>query len=216
MSIENKNLKTALRESREKSPKRKFCQSIDLIINLRDIDMKKPEGKIQQKVELPHKVGKKVNVCVIANSDIALRARKAGADLVLESSDMEGLIKDRKRQRQIAKSMDAFIASSPLMPLVGRALGGILGPRGKMPTPIPPTANIEKEIERHRRLKFVRARGQPVLQCQIGTEDMSDTLIAENIQAIMNSITRKLKRGIKNIAAIYVKTSMGKPVKVNL
>jgi large subunit ribosomal protein L1 len=216
MSIETKNLKAALKELREKSVKRNFNQSIELIINLRDIDTKKPEGRMQEKIELPHLPSKKVHVCVFANGDMALRSRKGGADLVLESAEIEDLANDKKRQRQIAKDMDSFIAAAPLMPLVGRALGAILGPRGKMPTPVAPTANVEGEIERHRRLVLVRARGQPVLQCRIGAEDMPEDEIIENIHAVLNRIRGRLKRGIKNIGSVYVKTTMGPPVEVGM
>jgi len=216
MSIETNNIKSALKEARERSKKRNFNQSVELIINLRDVDVKKPENRIQETVELPYALDKKVGVCVFADGDMALRARRAGADLVLESADIEGLMNDKKRQREIAKSMNSFIAAAPLMPLIGRVFGPILGPRGKMPTPVPPTANIEELIERHRRIVRLRARDQPVIHCRVGTESMSDDEIAENIQAVLRRITRRLRRGIKNIESIYVKLTMGPAVKVNL
>ncbi len=216
MSIESKTLKDAIKEVREKSAKRNFNQTIELIINLKDIDMKQPEGRIQERIELPHPLGKKISVCVLADGDMALRARRGGADLVLESSDIQSLSTDKKRQRQIAKTMDVFIASAPLMPLVGRALGGILGPRGKMPVPVPPAANIEQEIERQKKFVLVRARNQPILQCRIGTENMSDDEVAENVQTIVRRVTARLKKGIKNVDAIYLKTTMGHPVKVSV
>jgi len=216
MSIETGNLKAALKELRESQKKGNFSQSIELIINLRDVDMKKPEGRIQEKIELPRSLDKKVNVCVFANGDMALRARRGGADLVLESAEIEGLMNDKKRQRQIAKSMDSFIAAAPLMPIIGRVFGAILGPRGKMPTPVPPTTNIEEEIGKHRKMILIRTRGQPVLQCRVGTEGMSDDELVENIQAVLSRVSGKLKRGAKNIEAVYVKTTMGPSVKVNI
>jgi large subunit ribosomal protein L1 len=100
------------------------------------------------------------------------------------------------------------------MPLVGRSLGATLGPRGKMPTPVPPNANIEEQIERHQKMVFVRMRGQPVIQCRIGNEEMTDKAIAENVQAVVRRIEGKLKRGIKNFRSVYLKTSMGSAVKV--
>lgn len=216
MSVETNNIKAALKEAREKSKKRNFNQSVELIINLRDVDVKKPENRIQETIELPHALDKKVGVCVFANGDMALRARRAGADMVLESADIEGLMNNKKRQREIAKSINSFIAAAPLMPLIGRVFGPILGPRGKMPTPVPPTANIEELIERHRRIVRVRARDQPVIHCRVGTESMSDDEIAENIQTVIRRVTRRLRRGIKNVDSIYVKMTMGPAVKVNI
>ena len=214
MPLNMKNILAAVKEVKSKSTKRKFSQSIDLAINLQNIDMKKPEGRIQERIELPNSVGKELKICVIASGEMALKAKKAGASLVVERAALEALVGDKKKQKDLAKNFDLFIAEAPLMPLVGRSLGASLGPRGKMPTPVPPNADIKEQIERHRKLVFVRMRGQPVLQCRVGNEDMADKEIAENVQAIVRRIEGKLKRGIKNVKSIYLKTSMGSTVKV--
>jgi large subunit ribosomal protein L1 len=100
------------------------------------------------------------------------------------------------------------------MPLVGKSLGASLGPRGKMPTPVPPNADINEHLEKHRKMVLVRMRGQPVLQCRVGSEDMKDEEIAENVQAVVRRIEAKVKRGIKNFKSVHLKTSMGSSVKV--
>jgi len=214
MPLNMKNILAAVKEVKSKSTERKFSQSIDLAINLQNIDMKKPEGRIQERIELPNSVGKELKICVIASGEMAFKAKKAGASLVVERAALEALVGDKKKQKDLAKNYDLFIAEAPMMPLVGRSLGASLGPRGKMPTPVPPNANIEDQIKRHRKLVFVRMRGQPVLQCRVGNEDMADKEIAENVQAIMRRIEVKLKRGIKNVKSVYLKTSMGSAVKV--
>ena len=214
MPLNMKNLLVAVKEVKSKSKERKFSQSIDLAINLQNIDMKKPEGRIQERIELPHSVGKEIEICVIATGEMALKAKRAGASLVIERAALEALVGDKKKQKDIARKYDLFIAEAPLMPLVGKSLGASLGPRGKMPTPVPPNANIEDQIEKHRKIVFVRMRGQPVLQCRVGNEEMKDDEIAENVQAVVRRIEVKLKRGIKNFRSVYLKTSMGSAVKV--
>jgi len=214
MPLNMKNLLAAVKEVKSKSTERKFSQSIDLAINLQNIDMKKPEGKIQERIELPNSVGKELTVCVIATGEMAMKAKNAGASLVIERAALESLVADKKKQKDIAKNYDLFIAEAPLMPLVGKSLGASLGPRGKMPTPVPPNANIEEQIEKHRKIVFVRIRGQPVLQCRVGNEEMTDEQIAENVQAVVRRIEGKLKRGIKNFRSVYLKTSMGSSIKV--
>jgi len=214
MPLNMKNLLAAVKEVKTNANERKFSQSIDLAINLQNIDMKKPEGRIQERIELPHSVGKELKICVIASGEMAFKAKKAGASLVVERDALESLVGDKKKQKDLAKNYDLFIAEAPMMPLVGRSLGASLGPRGKMPTPVPPNANIEEQIEKHRKLVFVRMRGQPVLQCRVGNEDMADKEIAENVQAVVRRIEGKLKRGIKNFRSVYLKTSMGSAVKV--
>src|SRR3990170_9000095 len=158
MSLDKKNLLEAIKEVRSKSEKKNFVQTIDLVINLKDIDMKKPEGKIQELIELPHMSGKGNRVCVIASGEMALKARKAGADLVLERNELESLASDKKKQKQIAASYDLFIAEAPVMPVVGRVLGSTLGPKGKMPTPLPANANVEGQKQRQRKVVLIRLR----------------------------------------------------------
>ncbi len=216
MSLDNKNLLEAIKEVRNKSEKKKFVQRIDLMISLKDIDMKKPEAKIQELIELPHMSGKGNKVCVIASGEMALKAKKAGADLVMERNEVESLASDKKKQKQIVASYDLFLAEAPLMPVVGRSMGATLGPKGKMPTPLPPNANIEDQIQRQRKVVFIRLRGQPVLQSAVGTEDMTDDQIAENVQTVLRRLEGKLKRGAKNIRSIRLKTTMGQPVRIKM
>ena len=206
----------ALGELRQNLVKRKFTQSIDLVVKLREVDLKKPENRINEAIPLPNPPEKPLKICVIASGDLGTRAKTAGADMLVSRSDMENFGKDKKAARKLAQDYDFFIAEAPLMPLVGRALGSFLGPRGKMPTPVPPTAPIEQIVSGHRKMVRVRMREQPVLQCRVGTENMSDDKLVENIQAVFSRIEEKLELGVKNIGEILVKTTMSKPVKINI
>jgi large subunit ribosomal protein L1 len=214
MPLNMKNILAAVKEIKSKATERKFNQSIDLAINLQNIDMKKPEGRIQERVELPYSVGKQIKVAVIATGEMAMKAKKAGSSLVIGREELENLLTDKKKQKDIAKKYDLFIAEAPMMPLVGKSLGASLGPRGKMPTPVPPNADIEEQIKKHQKMVYVRMRGQPVIQCRVGSEGMTDVEIAENVQAIVRRIEGKLRRGIKNFRSVYLKMSMGPSVKV--
>jgi len=217
MPIEQKTLLSALKEAKEKGGKRNFTQSVELILNLQDIDMKSPEGRLQENVELPYPPPEKTNkICVIASGELALKAKRANADLVLDRAELEGLAGKKKDLRKLANEYDFFIAEAPLMPLVGKILGPALGPRGKMPIPVPPTADIESLLKKYRRTIVVRMRNQPVIQCRIGTENMKEEELAENIQAVLRVVEGKLKRGMKNIKSVCIKTTMGAPVKIKL
>jgi len=205
---------TALGGLKKPDSKRQFSQSVELIVKLREIDLKKPENRINESVELPNSLDKETKVCVIAGGDLATRAKAGEADLVLARDDLDRLGKDKKATRKLVSEYDFFIAEAPLMPLVGKTIGPILGPRGKMPTPVPPNAPIDQIIKSHRKLVRVRVRDQPVVQCRIGTEKMPDDKIAENAQAVFSRIEARLERGSKNIGQVLVKTTMGEPVRV--
>jgi large subunit ribosomal protein L1 len=214
MPLDQKTILDAVKEAKEKSEKRKFNQSIELVLNLKDIDMKSSEGKLQEIIELPYSPAKQNKICVIASGELALKAKRANANLVIERADLDGYAGKKRDLRKIANEYDFFIAEAPLMPLVGRVLGPVLGPRGKMPIPVPPTADIASLIEKHRKTVIVRMRNQPILQCHVGSENMKVEEITENIQAVLRVIEGKLKRGVKNIKHAYIKTSMGKPVSI--
>ena len=215
MPIEQKTILAAVKEAKEKSEKKKFTQSVELILNLQDIDMKSPEGRLQENIELPYPPPEKTNkICVIATGELALKAKKANADLVIDRAELEGLAGKKKELRKIADKYDFFVAEAPLMPLVGKILGAILGPRGKMPVPVPPTADIESLLNKYRKTVVIKMRNQPIIQCRVGTESMKEEEITENIQAVLRVLEGKLKRGMKNIKLVCIKTTMGAPVKI--
>lgn len=214
MPLDQKTILDAVKQAKEKSEKRKFNQSVELVLKLQEIDMKSPEGKIQEIVELPHALEKPNKICVIGSGEFALKARKANADLLVERAELEGLAGKKRELRKMANSYDFFIAEAPLMPLVGRILGPVLGPRGKMPIPVPPTADIAALVAKHRKTIVVRLRNQPILQCRIGMENMKEEEIADNIQAVLRVLDGKLKKGMKNVKFAYIKTAMGAPIKV--
>ncbi len=216
MPLSKDQLLTALGEIRKPEAKREFSQSVELIVKLREIDLKKPENRLNESVELPNSLDKETKICVIASGDLATRAKAGQADLVLAREDLDKLGKDKKATRKLVTEYDYFIAEAPLMPLVGKTIGPILGPRGKMPTPVPPNAPIDQIVNSHRKLIRVRVRDQPVVQCRIGTEKMPDEKIAENALAVFSRVEAKLERGGKNIRQVLVKTTMGKPVKVQI
>jgi large subunit ribosomal protein L1 len=214
MPLDKKTLLNAVKEAKTQSGEKKFNQTIELILAIKEIDMKSPEGKIQAVVDLPHATGKPNKIIVIATGELALKARKAKADKVIEKADLEAYAGKKKQLRKLANTYDVFLSEAPLMPLVGKILGPVLGPRGKLPVPVPPTADIASLIVKHRKTVVVRMRNQPVIQCAVGTADMKEEELVDNIQAILRLVEGKLKRGLKNVKLAFIKTSMGKPVEI--
>jgi large subunit ribosomal protein L1 len=214
MPLDKKTLLDAVKEAKAQSGEKKFNQTIELILDIKEVDMKSPEGKIQQVLELPHATGKPNQILVVASGELALKARKAKADKVLERADLEDLAGKKKELRKTANDYDVFLSEAPLMPLVGRILGPVLGPRGKLPVPVPPNADIAGLIAKNRKTIVMRMRNQPIIQCSVGTADMSEEDLVDNIQAVLRVLEGKLKRGLKNIKFAFIKTSMGTPVKI--
>lgn len=213
MSVPRDAIMDALAKAREASPERGFEQSVDLTVNLRDLDMRQPANRVDLRVDLPNGVGGQ-RVMVFASGDLALRARRAGADSVIEPAELNELANDRKAAKKRLKGYDIFVAEAPLMPTVGRVAGPILGPKGKMPTPVPPQAPIDAILERERRVVILRSRDKPFVKCKVGKESMPDEEIAGNVEAIFSSLSNSLKRGLNNVRSAYLKLTMGPAVKL--
>jgi len=204
----------AVKKAKEESKPRNFTQSIDVVITIKDLDVKKPENRIDEEVLLPNGRGKDVKIAFIADGELALLAKNAGANMVINKGELEEMGKDRKGAKKIANRHDFFVAQADMMPLVGRFLGPVLGPRKKMPKPVPATAKPEPIMERLKSTVKVRIKDQPVIQALVGTQDMDDELIAANIDAVLAVLDQKLEKGRNQIKSMYVKTTMGPVVRV--
>ena len=204
----------AVKEAKEQAKPRNFTQSIDVIINLKDLDVRKPENRFSEEVALPNGRGKPIKIGVIADGELALGAKNAGVDVVISKEDLQEFGKDRKAAKKVVNSVDSFIAQADMMPLVGRFLGPILGPRNKMPKPVPASARIEPLLERVQATIKVGVKQQPSIQILVGTQDMEDEKLAENIEAVLAVLDRNLEKGRNQIKSMYIKATMGSVVRV--
>ena len=204
----------AVKKAKDESKPRNFTQSVDVVINIKDLDVKKPENRIDEEVFLPKGRGKEVKIAFIADGELAVQAKNAGADLVITKSELEDMGKNRKDAKKIANQYNFFVAQADLMPLVGRFLGPVLGPRKKMPKPVPANAKPDPILERLKSTVKIRIKDQPVIQAMVGSHEMDDEMIAENIEAVLGILDRNLEKGRNQIKSMYVKTSMGPVVRV--
>lgn len=198
-------LKT-IKELREKSKKRNFSQTFDLIIGLKEFDTKKPENKFSEDVLLPRGRGKKANVVVFSDSLKDLDCE------IFSSSDIQSFAKNKREARKLVSQTEFFLAEAPLMPLIGKSLGQILAPSGKMPRIISGEAGAM--IKKLKDSVKIRVKDSPVIQCLVGKEEMKDDDIAENVEAVLNFLETKLPKGKHNIKEVLLKLTMSKPIKV--
>jgi len=192
----------------ESAKKRNFVETVELAINLKDVDLAIPKNRIQEDIILPNGRGKTVKICVIGGGELALKAKDV-ADLVITPEELGTIADDKKQAKKIANSTDYFIAEAPLMAVVGKRLGIVLGPRGKMPKPIPPGADPSGMVDNLRKSVTVRTKDRKTFHVPVGTVNMSPEDIADNIDIVLKRVSLKLEKGMANVASAYVKTSMG-------
>ena len=214
MLVEKEKLAEAIKEAIEKAKPRKFVETVEMAVNLRGVDMRKPENRIDAVVYLPHGIGKPRKVGVFGRGEVALKAKEAGADVVLSPEDIDELAKNKREAKKLANRIDFFIAEAPLMPEIGKKLGPILGPRGKIPQPIPPASDPTPVINRLRKSVRIRTRDRVTFHAPIGSREMDPEKIAENALEILKVVENKYENASQVVKSVYVKTTMGPAVRV--
>jgi large subunit ribosomal protein L1 len=199
-----------IREAVEKSPKRKFKQTVDLTLNFSDVEME-GEHKLSLNVHLPRGRGKVVEVGVFADGDMNVKAKDYSKH-VLDRRGLESMAGDKRKMRKYASECYSFIASPELIPVVGKTWGVVLGVRGKMPQPVPPNADIKTALEKARNTIRIKSRKTPTVHIPVGSEEMSPEDIAENIQAVYTAVERIIHED--KIKSAFIKTTMGPAVRL--
>jgi len=209
--INEKQLAEMIKEAKTTEKPKKFKQSLELIMVFKDIDTKKGFS-LNETIQLP-KTNSPAAICVMASGDMGLKAKSAKADRVMDNDEINRLSTNKRASRKLINSFDFFLADTKLMPVVGKVLGQLMGPRGKMPTPVPFNAPIDSFLARFRTSVRVRVKNSLSMSCKIGDESMEDVDLASNAYAVLSAIEKKLPNGDKNIRKVLIKTTMGKIAK---
>ena len=200
----------------QKQPQKKFVQSYDLIINLKDYDVK--TAPLDFFANLPYSKGKKIKIAAFVDQQLADQAAKF-CDLVIRDTEFDKYKEDKKAAKKLAQHYDYFIAQATIMPKIAAVFGKALGGRGKMPNPklgcvVPPNANLEPLVKKLGTTVRLSAKKGTNLQCIVGKQDQAEAQIIDNILTIYQAAIKQLPNEAHNVKAVLLKTTMGKPVKV--
>lgn len=203
------DLKKALIELR-KNEKRKFDQTVDLIINLQKYDIKK--NPLNLFLTVPHKIKEKKIAAFLEVKDKALET--------ITPSDFRKY-SDKSTLKKLVGRFDFFIAQASVMPKVATTFGRVLGPAGKMPSPqLGIIMNADDKTLKELKEKInqsVRIRTkESSIKMAVGKESMKDEELIENILAIYNASLKALTREKDNVRNVEVKFTMTKPQKIKV
>lgn len=198
----------AIKDALSNAPKRKFVESVDITFTIRDVDLKNPTNRIKEEIRLPSGRGRELKIAMFAASEAATMAKAAGLT-VFTPQDIEDLGGNKGKAKKIANSYDFFLSEVPHMGLIGRYLGVVLGPRGKMPRPVPPTLDPGVIAAGLMSTVVVKSGDKTTFHTAFGTVDQSEEELQANAMAVYTRVISKLERGLGNIRSLYIKTSMG-------
>jgi large subunit ribosomal protein L1 len=210
--VTERHLRDLIKQGRSGSNKRNFIQSAELTLVLKDIDVKKGFS-LNEVVNLPHK-SRESSICLIGSGDLAMRARKLGIPTILEPQELDRLGTNKRDARKLVRRHDFFLADTSLMASVGKSIGQFLGPKGKMPAPLPYGAPLDAIVNRFQGSIRLRIRNQLSVSARVGDENMDDSSLASNAIAVVSAIEKKLPQGEKNLRGAVFKFTMGRPAKL--
>ncbi|MEM3875844.1 MAG: hypothetical protein QXP35_02105 [Candidatus Micrarchaeaceae archaeon] len=195
----------------ENKAKRKFVQTVELAINFKGLDFSNQANRLNMEIVLPKSKGKITNVVVFADKrDITEKAKQLGAKEIISSNAIPSIANDKIKRNELL--LNDLLAESGLMPVIAKNLGQFLGPRNKMPKPL--IGNIENVFKNLSSSITLKSKGKylPTIHCVVGTENMDVKDIADNIDAILNSVSKKL--GKQTIKSVYTKLTMSNALKL--
>lgn len=201
-----------LRKEESKNPKqRKFDQTVDFIINLKEFDVRK--YALNSIITLPHKIKEK--------KIAGFLEKKSKVIFSITKQEFPVYSKDPKVLKELIESYDFFIANAKLMPAVATTFGRLLGPAGKMPSPQlgilikEEDSDIKELSEKINSVIKIRQK-EPSVKVSIGKQSMKDEDIVDNAVAVYNEVFKSLPRQKENLKSILIKFTMSEPVKVKL
>ncbi|MBL6890133.1 MAG: 50S ribosomal protein L1 [Candidatus Poseidoniaceae archaeon] len=209
------NINNAIKEAIENAPERKFVESIDIQFTIKDVDLKNPTNRIKEEVRLPSGRGRDVRIAMFAAGEAATRAREAGIH-VITPPEIEELGGNKGRAKKIGNQFDFFLSEVPHMGLIGRYLGTVLGPRGKMPRPVPPTLDPAAIATGLKTTVVVKSGDKMAFHSTIGTVGQSQEELLANAMEVYNRVIGRLERGAGNIRSLFIKTTMGPSTRVEV
>ncbi len=209
------NIQNAIQQALDGSTERNFVESLEIAFTLRDVDLKNPTNRIQEEVRLPSGRGKPVRIAMFAGGEMSTKAKAAGID-VIDPTQIEDIGGNRQQARKMANRYDFFLSEIPHMGTVGRFLGVVLGPRGKMPRPVPPNVDPGMIAAGLKDTAIVRSRDKVTFHTAMGSREQGISELTANAMAIWTRVVGRLERGAGNIRSCYVKTSMGPSIKVEV
>jgi len=195
-----------------KKPVRKFPESIDLFINLKNYDTQK-DKRFSGSIKLPRIARPRYRVCVIADAFHETQCQKDSVPC-RNVDDLKKLHKNKKLVKKMCNEFDAFLASEALIRQLPRLIGPHMNRAGKFPSPVQQSDNLVSKVEELRSTVRFQLKKVLCLGACIGHVGMIPDDVKLNLVLAVNFLVSMLKKNWQNIKSVYIKSTMGKPYRV--
>jgi large subunit ribosomal protein L10Ae len=193
---------------------RKFTESVELQIGLKDYDPQK-DKRFAGSVRLPHIPRPGLKICLIGDAkhlDI-VKAQNIQVDAV-DFDFLKTFNKDKKLVKKWAKQYTMLLASDSLVKKIPTVLGPILNRIGMFPQVVTHNEDLRTKVDDSRASIKFQLKKVTCLAVAIGNEKMTEEELRQNISMGVNFLASLLKKGWHNLKSVHIKTTMGKPFKL--
>ena len=201
-------IQTALKERK----KRKFVESLDFQVMLRDFDPNK-DKRFNSATTLNHPIKASLKFCVIGTIGHVEEAKAAGHEGILVD-DLKKFNNEPKLIKKWARKFDVILVSDSKNKDVTKLVGRYITSIGKLPVTLHENEKVaEKTNEMLRTIRF-RIKKFPWLGQSFGIDNLPEEDLRQNLTKSVNFLVSLLPKGWQNIKTIHIKSTMGKPVKL--
>lgn len=210
--ISNAQVREAIQNALQERKKRKFVESIDFQVMLRDYDPEK-DKRFNSTTTLSYPCKSKLKICLIGT----MHHTEQTGDLNIEAVSLDDLKKFNKEAKLIkkwARQFDVLLVSESLSRNVTKLIGRYVTQIGKLPVPIGENEKVADKVEELMRTVRFRTKKFPWLAQSVGIDSLEEEELRQNITKSINFLVSLLPKGWQNIKSIHIKTTMGKPQKL--
>ncbi|KAG0584731.1 hypothetical protein M758_3G232000 [Ceratodon purpureus] len=196
--------------SKEKN--RKFTETVELQIGLKNYDPQK-DKRFSGSVKLPHIPRPKMKVCMLGDAQHVEEANKIGMEC-MDVESLKKMNKNKKLVKKMAKKYHAFLASESVIKQIPRLLGPGLNKAGKFPALVSHQESLEAKMMETKAMVKFQLKKVLCMGVAIGNCEMEEKQIFQNTQMSVNFLVSLLKKNWQNVRVLYLKTTMGAPVRI--
>ncbi|OXB71598.1 UNVERIFIED_CONTAM: hypothetical protein H355_011233 [Colinus virginianus] len=195
-----------------KTKKRKFVETVELQIGLKDYDTQR-DKRFSGTVRLPNIPRPRMRVCIMGDAVHCEQAKELGIDF-MDVEAMKKLNKNKVLVKKLARKYDAFLASQVLIPQIPRLLGPGLNKAGKFPALVTHADKLEDKIQEIKSSIKFQLKKVLCLGVAVGNVEMSEEQLRVNLSLAINFLVSLLKKNWNNVKSLHIKSSMGKPQRI--
>ena len=210
--ITNEQIQKSIEDALANRKKRKFVETLELQIMLRDYDPEK-EKRFNSSTTLNSNCRSHLKVCVIGTMKHIEEAKALGLEAITKD-DLKKFNNEAKLIKKWARKFDTILVSESINKDVTKLIGRYVTSIGKLPVTLGERETVQEKINELIRTIRFRVKKFPWLAQGFGVDTLGVEELRQNLNKSINFLVSLLPKGWQNIKSLHVKTTMGQSVQL--